>query len=94
MTRTRRSPGEQARATSTTPIADLDSSLYRRQDGYAAPTADDRREASLLAELRDLGYQPATRCTRCNQWVVAPKSVALHMGPVCRAKSAAEAVAE
>lgn len=67
-----------------------DSSLYRRQDGYAAPTAEDRREAGLLAELRDLGYRPATRCTRCGQWVVAAKSVALHMGPVCRAKSAAE----
>ena len=71
-----------------------DSSLHRPQDGYAAPSAEDRREAGLLAELRDLGYQPATRCTRCGQWVVAAKSVALHMGPVCRAKSAAEAVTE
>ncbi|MDQ1305775.1 MAG: hypothetical protein QG671_1607 [Actinomycetota bacterium] len=71
-----------------------DSSLYRPQDGYAAPSAEDRREAGLLAELRDLGYQPATRCTRCGQWVVAAKSVALHMGPVCRAKSAAAAVTE
>ena len=71
----------------------VDSSrLHRPQDGFAAPSAEDRREAGLLAELRDLGYRPATRCTRCNQWVVAAKSVALHMGPVCRAKSAAEAV--
>ncbi len=94
MARIRRSPGSEARATSTTTtVATADSiRLHRPQDGYAAPSAEDRREAGLLAELRDLGYQPATRCTRCGQWVVAAKSVALHMGPVCRAKSAAEAV--
>ena len=90
MARIRRSPGSEARATSTTTtVATADSiRLHRPQDGYAAPSAEDRREAGLLAELRDLGYQPATRCTRCGQWVVAAKSVALHMGPVCRAKTA------
>ena len=29
---------------------------HRRQDGYAAPTAEERREAALLAEAAELGY--------------------------------------
>jgi hypothetical protein len=59
---------------------------HRRQDGYAAPTAEDRTEAAVLAAAEALGYQLAVRCTRCGQWLVAPSSVAAHMGPVCRAK--------
>lgn len=87
----RNRPGNPGAATSTTPIADPQCNrLHRPEDGYAAPTAEARHEAALLAELHELGYRPATRCSRCRQWVVAPKSVALHMGPVCRAKSAAE----
>lgn len=66
------------------------STAHRSEDGYAAPTAEDRREAQLLAELRECGYRPAVRCTRCNQWVVADASVAAHMGPVCRSKVVAE----
>jgi hypothetical protein len=63
---------------------------YRRRDGYAAPTLEDRREAAVLAEATELGYRLATRCTRCHKWVVAHDSVAAHMGPVCRAKVAAK----
>ncbi|HOB50961.1 MAG TPA: hypothetical protein PKK01_16870 [Mycobacterium sp.] len=70
-----------------------DSSPYRRQDGYAAPDLEDRLDAQALDAARARGFAVAVPCTRCGQWVVAPKSVALHMGPVCRAKSAAEVVA-
>ncbi len=74
-----------------------DSSLRRREDGYVPPAAGDRIDAELDAQALDAararGFAVATRCTRCGQWVVAPKSVALHMGPVCRAKTA-EAVTE
>ncbi|HPY26429.1 MAG TPA: hypothetical protein PLK19_19175 [Mycobacterium sp.] len=73
-----------------------DSSRHRREDGYVPPSAEDRVDAELDAQALDAararGFAVATRCTRCGQWVVAPKSVALHMGPVCRAKSAAEVV--
>ena len=61
--------------------------MYRREDGYAAPTADERREVSLLAELRALGYTVAVRCTACNHPLVAGASVSRHMGPKCAAKA-------
>jgi hypothetical protein len=58
---------------------------------HAEPTtAEDRREAQLLAELRALGYRLAVRCTRCSQWLVAAESVAAHMGPVCRERVATD----
>jgi hypothetical protein len=62
------------------------SKAYRHQDGYAAPTAEDRADTAVLAAAEALGYRLAVRCTRCGQWVVSDKSVAAHMGPVCRAK--------
>ena len=61
---------------------------HRRQDGYAAPTAEDRADAAVLAAASERGYRLAVQCTRCGQWVVAHQSVAAHMGPVCRAKVA------
>lgn len=69
-----------------------DSSLHLRQDGYTAPTADDRLDAQVIDAALARGFRLAARCTRCHQWVVAAESVAAHMGPVCRAKTAAEAV--
>lgn len=59
---------------------------YRREDGYAPPTVDDRLDELVIAAAKARGFAIAVRCTRCGQWVVAAKSVALHMGPVCRAK--------
>lgn len=53
------------------------------------PTAEDRADAAVLAAAYERGYRLATRCIRCNQWLVAPSSVALHLGPVCRTKQAA-----
>lgn len=95
MTQTRRSPGSKARATSTTAtVATADSILYRAEDGYQAPTAAERREAELLAELEALGYTVAVSCTRCGHALTDPKSIARgHIGPKCRAKLA-EVVAE
>lgn len=60
---------------------------YRHQ----APTADERREQQLLDELRALGYSIAVRCTSCNHPLVASRSVARHLGPVCAAKAKAVA---
>ena len=86
MTQQRRNrPGKASQAAPKKSSADLlNDSPDRRIE---APTAEDRHEAQVLAEAARLGYQLAYRCSRCGQWVVAPKSVARHMGPVCRAKA-------
>jgi hypothetical protein len=39
---------------------------YRRQDGYAAPTAEDRREAAMLAEAAEMA-RLAIQCPGCVQ---------------------------
>jgi hypothetical protein len=57
---------------------------------YREPlTSEDRLDAQVLAAASERGYRLAVRCGRCNQWLVAHKSVALHLGPVCRTKVAA-----
>jgi hypothetical protein len=61
---------------------------HRRQDGYAAPDAEDRADEALLLAAAERGFVLATRCLRCGHWVTAPSSVSAHMGPVCRAKAA------
>ena len=61
---------------------------HRRQDGYAAPTAEDRREAAVLAAAAKMGYRLAVQCLDCRHWLSNPISVAAHRGPRCRAKAA------
>lgn len=61
--------------------------LYRPEDGHAAPTAEDRREADLLAEVRGLGYCIAVSCRVCGHPLTALSSVARHIGPKCAAKA-------
>lgn len=94
MARIRRSPGSEARATSTTTtVATADSiRLHRPQDGFAAPSAEDRREAGLLAELEELGYGITVPCLVCRHPLTSAKSVARHIGPKCAAKATTGAV--
>lgn len=47
---------------------------------------EDRLEALAVAECERYGYRLSVRCTECRHWVSNPKSVALHLGPRCRAK--------
>jgi formylmethanofuran dehydrogenase subunit E len=90
MSQKRRSRAPQDPAPSTTPLATPHSSVHQAEDGYSAPTPDDRLDAEVVAAAKERGFSIAVRCSRCNQWVVAAKSVALHMGPVCRAKAVPE----
>ena len=54
---------------------------------YSEPlTTEERSEVAAVSVVAELGYRPAVQCTSCGSWLVAPKSVALHRGPVCRSK--------
>lgn len=61
--------------------------MTRPEDGYAAPSVEDRREATLLAELREPGYGITVPCVDCGHPLTAPKSVARHVGPKCAARA-------
>jgi hypothetical protein len=65
---------------------------YQQSSGdyrHQAPTADERREKKLLEELRGLGYCIAVSCVVCGHPLTSARSVALMVGPRCRAKAAA-----
>jgi hypothetical protein len=87
--RSRRSPGNPARATSTTTIASANSNGHRRQNGYAAPSAEDRADAAVPAAAAARGYRIAVQCLDCGHWLANPVSVAAVRRPRCRAKAAA-----
>lgn len=62
---------------------------HRRQDGYAAPSADERREQQLLEELRALGYGITMPCLLCGHPLTNAVSLARHVGPKCAARAKA-----
>jgi hypothetical protein len=86
---TRRSPGSEARATSTGSIAGSEFTAPWNHDPHEPLTAEDRADIDVLIAAAERGFRLASRCARCNQWLVAPSSVRAHLGPVCRAKVAA-----
>jgi Family of unknown function (DUF6011) len=69
--------------------ADSEFTAPWRQDWNEPLTAEDRREAQVLAEAAELGYRLAVQCRCCGQWLTNPTSVRGFIGPVCRAKAAA-----
>lgn len=71
-----------------TRIPSTQSISYPRQDGYAAPAADERADESFLATAAELGYRLTVRCLLCNRWLADPESVRLHLGPTCRQRVA------
>ena len=79
MNQIRRSPGSEARATSTTAtVADADT------------TAADRQivgDADLWAALFDSRFRPAVRCDVCGRWLTAGKSKVAGRGPSCSARA-------
>lgn len=88
MTRKRPAPPQSRPIPNTTDAAKI--TAYRRQDGYTAPTADDRADAAVLVAAAERGFRLAVQCVRCGQWLVAAQSVRAHLGPVCRTKVVAE----
>lgn len=87
MPETRKRPAGNRPSPKSTAADILDGSPDRR---HSTPTADERREAELLAELRNLGYTISVRCTVCNHPLTTDLSTALHVGPKCRAKAVAD----
>lgn len=63
------------------------STEYRRQDGYAAPDADERYESWVLAEAERLGYRLSCKCLDCSRPLTDKISVRYHRGPVCRRRA-------
>lgn len=59
---------------------------HHGHDRHEPLDADDRAELAVLNAAAELGYRLAVQCTRCGAWLVASKSVALHLGPVCRSR--------
>ncbi len=82
----RNRPGTASQAAPKSSADFLNDSPDRRIE---MPTAEDRREAQVLAEAAQLGYRLAVQCRCCGQWLTNPKSVRGFIGPVCRAKAAA-----
>ncbi|MDC8992502.1 DUF6011 domain-containing protein [Mycobacterium marinum] len=72
----------------TNGYADLTQQLGGQQH---EPHVDDRADIAILIAAAERGFRLAVRCTRCQQWLVAPASVRRHLGPVCRRKAVANA---
>jgi hypothetical protein len=65
------------------------STAYRPEDGYAAPTADERHEAQLIEELQARGFGITVPCIECGHPLSTEASLARHVGPKCAAKGGA-----
>lgn len=70
-------------------VSPTDARQYNGLGRHEALDAEDWLDAQVLADAKARGFRLAIRCRRCNQWLVASQSVAVHLGPVCRAKVAA-----
>ena len=83
MTQTRRRPGSEARATSTT--ATVANTIL------AADSAVDRaligQDASIWQALFDGQFRLAVKCDVCGRWLTASSSKRAHRGPRCAAKA-------
>lgn len=85
MEKKRNRPGLASQAAPRSTATDfLNDSPDRR---HSTPTADERREAMLLAELKSLGYGITVPCLICQRPLTSARSLAAHVGPVCRAKA-------
>lgn len=77
-------PGGRSQAAPTSSADILNASPDR---WHSTPTADERREAELLAELRNLGYTVSVPCLMCGHPLTTDRSTARHIGPRCSAKA-------
>lgn len=89
MTR-RRSPGSEARATSTTTTLHPDSN--RRADLELDLALLGGSAADVWAQLFDGQFRLAVPCERCGRWLTAGASKRHRLGAHCRSRAAAEAV--
>lgn len=66
-------------------------SLYPPEDGYQAPTAEDRAVQQAIEVLRSHGYGIAMRCLDCRHPISSAASLARMRGPLCEARAQAVA---
>lgn len=74
-------------ATRAAKPADSHLTAYRRQDGHAAPNAEDRAVAAAIEVLRGHGFGIACRCVDCNHPITSAASLARMRGPRCAARA-------
>lgn len=77
---------------SRTTTSSAESSLHRAEDGYQAPTAEERAVHAAMELLHEHGYGIAGRCLDCRHPISSLASLARMRGPRCEAR--ARAVAE
>lgn len=61
---------------------------HRAEDGFAAPTAEDRADAEVIAAAQARGFRIAVPCLVCGRFLTQKSSVAAHVGPTCRKRVA------
>lgn len=86
MSQRKRPAPSQSRPPRNNTTAVESSRLHRPQDGYAAPSPEDRADAEFLAEAKQRGYRLALACLDCGHPIVAAASLRRHRGPRCAAR--------
>ncbi|MFC5332872.1 DUF6011 domain-containing protein [Mycobacterium branderi] len=84
--KTRKRPAPPQNRPSRNNTSDMQFTVPWHQEPHEPLTPEDRADIDVLIAAAERGFRLATRCTRCNQWLVAPVSVRTHLGPVCRSK--------
>ena len=64
-------------------------SLYRPEDGYTAPTSEDRAVEQAIELLHGYGYGIALRCLDCHRPITSDASLRRMRGPRCAARAKA-----
>jgi Family of unknown function (DUF6011) len=82
----KKEPAPSPQGRPATRMSATDAREYIGHDHHDGLGAEDWLDAQVIAEAKTRGFRLAIRCRRCNQWLVASQSVAVHLGPVCRAK--------
>jgi hypothetical protein len=83
----RKSPAPPQRRAPRNTTNAADATAYRAEDGYSAPTAEDRAVARAIEVLTAHGYGIAARCLDCRHPIFSDASLRRMRGPRCHARA-------